>query len=302
MIGIKEVLLISLFLFLFYLFICHFWMKPREPFEGRSPSPKIVVSLTTSPKIVVSLTTSPKRIYFLDPLIRCLETQTVKPDMVVLNLPHVFKRTNEMFDKIPDFIENSQPFVKINRCEDIGPATKIIPTRSLFEDPETIIISVDDDIQYRDNFIETLLKYERMAPDAVITGESYMRIENKYSKGESKVKYAELVEGYSSVLYKKKHLDDFNVDELVNEYPKECFFADDFVISNYLRKKDIDIVVTDEEEENKTTVNIYMDHGNGEDALRNGANGNTQGNVENYKKCSAFLKSKGDLHVNHYDK
>lgn len=249
----------------------------------------------SSPKIVISLTTSPKRIEFLEPLFQNLMNQTVKPDIIVLNLPHIFKRTQTIFKELPSFI-TSNSLIQINRCEDIGPATKIIPTAKLFEDPDTILISIDDDIKYRNNFIETLLKYEKLAPNAVITGESYMRIDN--SKNNS-LSYGELVEGYSSVLYKKKYLDNFNIETLLN-YPKECYFADDFILSNYLKKQGIDIVITNEPENNKTTVDIYLDYGNNEDALRNGADGNTNGNIENYKKCSKYLKSNNELYIKYY--
>jgi hypothetical protein len=184
--------------------------------------------------------------------------------------------------------------VHVNRCEDIGPATKILPTVKLFKDPSTILISIDDDIEYRENFIETLLKYHQMSPDAVITGESYMRLPNKEN-----VIYAELVEGYSAVLYQKRHLENFDIEEL-KQYPKECYFADDFILSNYLKKNQIDIVVANEPAGNKTTKNIYLDYGNGEDALRNGADGNTNGNIENYEKCSRYLDSKGELYIHYY--
>jgi hypothetical protein len=248
----------------------------------------------SSPKIIITLTTSPKRIEFLEPLFENLVNQTVKPDSIILNLPHIFKRTQTTFKKIPSFI-TSNSLIKINRCEDIGPATKIIPTTKLFTDPETILISIDDDIKYRNNFIETLLKYEKLAPNAVITGESHKRIENSNKS----LSYGELLEGYSSVLYKKKYFDNFNINTLLN-YPKECYFADDFIISNYLKKEGIDIVITNEPKNNKTTVDIFLDYGNNKDALRNGADGNTNGNKENYKKCSKYLKSKNELYIKYY--
>ena len=71
-------------------------------------------------------------------------------------------------------------------------------------------------------------------------------------------------------------------------------------ISNYLKKEGIDIVITNEPKNNKTTVDIFLDYGNNKDALRNGADGNTNGNKENYKKCSKYLKSKNELYIKYY--
>jgi len=193
-------------------------------------------------------------------------------------------------------LTDSHPLLRIQRCVDIGPATKIIPTVAMFDDPHTILISVDDDIDYRTNFIETLLKYHRKVPDAVVTGESFMRVEST----DPSVKYAELVEGYSAVLYLQWHLADFHVETDLDQLPKECYYADDFILSNYLRKNGVKIIVADEPAANKTTQRIYLDYGNGTDALRNGANGNTNGNLDNYRKCSRYLESKKELFVGYF--
>ena len=245
-----------------------------------------------NPNIIVSFTTSPKRIIHIEKIIKNIENQTIKPSKIVLNLPFVFKRTNTEFTEMPVFITDN-PLIQVNRCEDIGPCTKIIPTTKLFTDPETIIISIDDDISYSNSFIENLLKYSNKNPNAVVTGQSFMRIK---SPNNDDINYAELVEGYSSVLYKKKFFDNFDIEKL-KEYPKYCYFADDFIISNYLLKENIPIIVVDSNE--KMIEDAYLDYGSQGDALKNGADGNTTSNMDNYKKCSAFLKSKNDLHINY---
>lgn len=238
-------------------------------------------------EIIVSLSTSPTRIVHIEPLIKTLSSQTIPPDKIVLNLPHVFKRTNDTFENIPDFITKN-PMVKINMCEDIGPATKVVPTTKFASSPDSIIISVDDDIEYKNNMIEILLQHSKDNPNSAITGESYMKLEDNKS---------ELVEGYSSVLYKRKFIDDLDPEVILN-YPKFCYLADDFIISNHLRKKNIDIVVV---KGNKPFGNIFLEYGNGSDALRNGANDNSKNNVDNYQQCSKHLKESGSLYIKHYD-
>ena len=78
--------------------------------------------------IVISLTTSPKRISNLKPIIDNLFNQTMKPDKIVLNIPHIFKRTNQKYD-IPKYLYHND--IIINRVDDIGPITKILPTFKL---------------------------------------------------------------------------------------------------------------------------------------------------------------------------
>lgn len=305
----KEYHILSIFLFifiaatilsLFYNYVSSTFTK--EGFDTDSSDKKsgyidneIVTTEPTDREIFISLSTSPKRIENIGPLIKTLSTQTVKPTKIVLNLPFVFKRTNTTFNELPDFV-TTNPLVYVNWCEDIGPSTKVIPTTKLASSPESILISVDDDIEYKPTLVETLLKYSDKHPEAVITGESFMRLPstNKSNKDTS-TQYAELVEGYSSVLYKKKHIADFSEDVIIN-YPKFCYLADDFIISNHLRKKGIPIVVITSKND-KPYGEIFLSYGNGDDSLRNGANGNSNGNIDNYKKCANHLKSKNELYI-----
>lgn len=109
------------------------------------------------------------------------------------------------------------------------------------------------------------------------------------------MQYAQLVEGYGAVLYKRKLLEHFSIKE-IESYPKECFFADDFVLSNFLNKNGIPIIVSSTE----TVVDAFLEHGNQEDALRNGAHNQTKGNLENYKKCAHYMSKQGNLHIQHH--
>jgi hypothetical protein len=230
--------------------------------------------------IIVSFTTSPKRIMHTEHVVESLSNQTVPPDKIVINVPYVFKRNGQTYDSIPDFITKN-PLVHVNRCEDIGPATKILPTTQLYDDPETIIISVDDDIEYKRNMIEILLRHSDKHPDAAITGASFMTL------GGDK---AELIEGYSSVLYKKRFIDDLDV----TQYPKVCYLGDDLIISNHLRKKGIEIVVVSGE---KPFGDIYLDYGSEADGLKAGADNTSKGNISNYKECAEYLKKTNQLYV-----
>lgn len=242
--------------------------------------------MSSNQNIIISMTTSPTRIDKIEHILETFNNQTVKPTKLILNLPFVFKRTQQTFDNIPSFI-SKYSFVDINRCEDIGPCTKIIPTVELFNNqPETIIISIDDDIAYTNTFIETFLEYSNKNPNAVITGQSFLRI--------PKSNQAKLVEGYSGVLYKQKFLKNFDIEQL-KQYPKVCYFADDFILSNYLLKNKIPIVVIGDLD--KIASNIYLDYGSKNDALKAGADGYTIDNMDNYKKCYEYLKQTNDSYL-----
>jgi hypothetical protein len=264
-----------------------------------------------SSPVIISLTTSPKRISQIQPTLDRIMEQTVLPDAIVLNLPHVFKRNGETFGDLPEFI-TTNPLIKINRCEDIGPATKILPTARLYSDPETKIISIDDDTLYTHNMIETFLKYSSMFPETVITG-SY---DSHSPNGEHTLKcappknikeedlppnthFSEFLEGYCGVLYKKKFLDTIRLDltdEYILQLPKYCFQSDDFVLSNSLVKNGIPIFVIGQSE----VLDRQLEFGYGNDALHFGADGTSEGNGDNYHKCSRFMNETYGVYIQQY--
>ena len=229
--------------------------------------------------IIVSLTTSPKRIHTLKTVLKRLMSQTVQPDKIVLNLPHVFKRTGETYD-IPEYLH--QPWLYINRCEDIGPATKVLPTRELVTDPETIIISVDDDILYRKTMIASFLRYAHLP--YVLSG----GLSGSYKKikiGDECLHMSQLIEGFSGVCYRKKHLDKIKISTNL----KDCFTSDDFTISNQLGKHKIEILKI------PNTVEKILKIGQKEDALHL-----SKDNNERYQACAAHLKDKNQLFIKHF--
>lgn len=229
--------------------------------------------------IIVSLTTSPKRIHTLKPILKRLMEQTIQPDKIVLNLPHVFKRTGETYD-IPDYLY--QPWLYINRCEDIGPATKILPTRKLVKDPETIIISVDDDILYKKDMIEHFLKYAHL-PYVLSGGKSGCY--KKTTIGGETLWFSQLVEGCAGVCYRKKHLDKIKISIDL----KDCFTSDDFTISNQLGKHKIEILKI------PNTMDKILKIGLKKDALHL-----SKDNNERYQQCAAHLKKTNQLFIEHF--
>lgn len=230
--------------------------------------------------IIVSLTTSPKRIHTLKTVLRRLMSQTVQPDKIVLNLPHVFKRTGETYD-IPDYL--NQPWLYINRCEDIGPATKVLPTRELVKDPNTIIISVDDDILYKKTMIASFLKYAHLP--YVLSG-GLSSIYKNIKIGDEDMYISQLIEGHAGVCYRKKHLDKIKLPLGL----KDCFTSDDFTISNQLGKHKIDILKI------PNTIDKVFKFGlKKEDALHL-----SKDNNERYQSCASHLKDKNQLFIKHF--
>ena len=75
--------------------------------------------------IYISLSTIPQRLKNLNETIETLLKQTKKPDKIFVNIPFKYRRFKQTIkdDELPKF-DNS--IVEITRCEDYGPATKLL--------------------------------------------------------------------------------------------------------------------------------------------------------------------------------
>lgn len=102
--------------------------------------------------VIVSLTSYPPRFKHLLKTLRTLINQSVTPDLIVLWI------ANDDLEKLPysvTMLEQQFDFFKIRPCVDLGPAKKMIP--ALLAYPNDIIVTCDDDIWYRKNWLSSLL-------------------------------------------------------------------------------------------------------------------------------------------------
>lgn len=102
---------------------------------------------------IVTLTTIPSRLPYIAATLKSLMRQSRAPARIILNLPGFSKRENSPYT-VPAFLKGLKS-VQIVRCEDLGPATKAVPTL-LREPPERKIIVVDDDRIYPSNLVRDL--------------------------------------------------------------------------------------------------------------------------------------------------
>lgn len=99
-------------------------------------------------QLIVSLTTYGHRINDVHLTIESILHQTVKPNKVILWLDNRLKN-----NVLPIFLQKQMKRgLEIEFCEDIGSYTKLVPTLKKY--PDSIIITVDDDMVYTYDFIE----------------------------------------------------------------------------------------------------------------------------------------------------
>lgn len=117
-------------------------------------------------KIIVTFTSWKKRIHLCAHTVDLMLNQTIKPDKIILNLSEEeFQRKEEELPK--ELVEKQNNIFEIYWVKENTKAfKKVIPTLKRY--PNDIIISIDDDIEYPKNSIESLydtyLKSERNNP------------------------------------------------------------------------------------------------------------------------------------------
>ena len=185
--------------------------------------------------VIATLTTAPDRIQLIEPVLQSLTSgQSRPPDEIHLNIPHRFARTGAEYI-IPDFIKNYP--VKVFRCEDEGPGTKLIPTiRRTAANANVWFFVVDDDIRHLPEALKTLLGFAKKNPQAAY-GYADNYLYRKWSPPDGSV---DILCGFGGFLVHRSFFgtdfEDYLSKALSN---KSCRFHDDVYFSNYLALKNI---------------------------------------------------------------
>lgn len=223
-------------------------------------------------KLIVSLTTTPPRIAYLRETIASILNQSRKPDSIELNLPHVYRRKEfgePDTTRLPDGIE-------VFRCDDDGPATKLLPTLTRYQGQNVCIIYCDDDRVYDPKWIERLVSLHEENPTACIAENrcqiDYMFRKRLYPKNLSyRLKRffslglwkpvrlhpegGEIVEGFGGVLVRPEFFDNevFHVTDTF-------FMVDDIWFSAMLAKNQIAILHTQHSKKDSSEPVIVVGH------------------------------------------
>ncbi len=105
----------------------------------------------------VSITTLPSRIDNIFETLNSIEYQTLKPNKVYLNLPYKFKRFPD-YKFTDEQISNLNRYnLEISRCEDYGPATKLMGSINEIKNKYDCVILIDDDHIYHKKTFEILI-------------------------------------------------------------------------------------------------------------------------------------------------
>ncbi|PSL22346.1 glycosyltransferase family A protein [Shimia abyssi] len=115
---------------------------------------------------IISLTSTPARFEFIEPALKSLLAQTIKPERVILYINRHYARYPDWDGTLPDVPEGVE--VKIVD-EDYGPATKLLPALKEYWGQDKEILFLDDDQVYKPFLAERFFRAREKHPDACIS-------------------------------------------------------------------------------------------------------------------------------------
>ncbi len=218
---------------------------------------------------ILTLTTIPSRLSYegerlglRDTVISLLE-QTHQDLEVWINVPWVMSRTGERYilpGWLVDMVEVDDR-LKVNRCDDQGSATKLLPTLTKTQgmSDDQVIIVLDDDHTYHPDMVKEHLNNRAKWPQYAIgydgqrsrdqvtggRGECFGDPRDHWVSSHGRSFYVDILQHYKSVSYTRGMFRcDFN--DFWREYKHWC---DDTVIAAYMSKHRIPRVVPAYEKE-----------------------------------------------------
>lgn len=180
--------------------------------------------LTTDKQdIIVSLTSFPKRFATLHLVIETLLRQTVKPDKIILYL--TASQVGDISSLPKKLLAQRRRGLEIVLCPDnIRSHTKYYYAFQSYS--ESTVITVDDDLYYRSDLIETHLRNAKENPGCVVANWTKLILPGKYKYRQwpdiqlniPKKSRNMLILGVASVLYPPHsvHKDIFNISNIQN--------------------------------------------------------------------------------------
>lgn len=199
-------------------------------------------------RVVVSFTTIPDRIDRIQPTLNSLVDQSRRPDAIQLNLPDRSRREGRGY-VLPDFLKPYEQLEVVRGGQDMGPATKLLPTLARETEPDTRIIVTDDDQIYPRNMVETLVGWSQRLPEAVVcargfavpAGYQIYRRNTLLGEHQRRPVPIEILQGSGSYLVRSR----FFTKEVFDYEgaPDEAFFQDDIWFSAHLAGRGIERLV-----------------------------------------------------------
>jgi len=237
------------------------------------------------------MTTSPWRMQLFQPVINSILQQTLKPDAILLNLPELFRNTTRY--SIPRWLSECD---RIQTCvspePDYGPAMKLIPALTAEPAPDTIIITIDDDVIYPRDALGTFAEASMAEPGTAFCSMGFRFETQSFNilpvRGHGNS--CDVLQGFSACCYRRSHFTGLDLIHPLAELPAEYRINDDVILSNHVAKNGINRK-TVEFQQGKLRFMPWSD--DDPDALKSAGDGTHA----RYQDLRRHLQKNGDWHI-----
>lgn len=187
------------------------------------------------------MTTLPKRLPYIKPVIKSILKYNPDIDKLYICLP--YGNVNQKY------IPSDTDKLKVIRCKDYGPITKILGVLKYETDPDTLILTLDDDTLIIKNITKILKEKAKKYPNATLSfsGWCYGSFPTKYqivlnNEEDAKVDW---IQGVHGILYRRKFINLEEIQKFELNHPL-LFKNDDHRIAAYLESKHIERISINE--------------------------------------------------------
>eukprot|EP00878_Enallax_costatus_P012503 GHUV01013058.1.p1 GENE.GHUV01013058.1~~GHUV01013058.1.p1 ORF type:complete len:623 (+),score=48.64 GHUV01013058.1:389-2257(+) len=233
----------------------------RAPQAAAGTDPELRPVPKRAGRLVVSLSSFPGRAEFAAPTVYSIMHGTRKPDALYFWVPvgvarfdekdHVVNSATEIPKEAKMLQDQFPGVVKVQSPKkDYGPATKLLPTLEVETDPDTVIITIDDDTFYSPTTVAELEAGILERPGyAIVRSCEVTHWDDKKAppaKGWREWKLSEgvckgFMTAYASAAYRREFLDDLVFNQ--TRAPKGCLHHDDVWFSAHLWIRNVPIWV-----------------------------------------------------------
>jgi hypothetical protein len=196
----------------------------------------------TRPRIVVTMTVIPTREEAAIDAIRSIQAGEVRPDAIYVNVPKQYARFKEPLD--PHFIPYLLNVLGVHVIlldHDRACFNKILPVLAHETDPDTLCVTIDDDLVYVPMFLHGLL--EGWKEFGGVVGYSGLVYPERAEKLTGKIKYVvcqdhgkpvDMLENGFGTMFPLQILRDFPaIEPLTPDMNPTLYLSDDYVLARY---------------------------------------------------------------------
>lgn len=208
-----------------------------------------------SNRVVVSLTTLPGRYEKLRRMLASVQAQTLLPHAIYLGIPLRSRRLGQEYKPLPPDIAAQVTIVRLE--EDYGPVCKFLGALSHESDPDTIIVTLDDDVIYPPSHLRKIAARAAEHPLAAVAasglilsrsglqsfGAYHTVCRNRTFSFEigPQGREIDVVYGFSGVGYRRNFFGEGLEEDLLRHSREKhaLFMNDDVLVSGYLERRGV---------------------------------------------------------------